>query len=285
MQDKIKVASNILAQMNVPNLPEEVIRLQEELHKKYPNTVTIANLISHNPELLADFMTLVNTNLTTENQQIKDAKAAVNVLGLDEIYNIFLSASITQLLAESSTERAILMHGAKSGIAAAEMSYWVFDVSRSEAYMAGLMQNIGALYLSRYSIEYQEVFEAQMSNPITAFLKEHELFKTDHTMIGALVSKKWNIDPDIYKALLFHHDVDFAVKTASNQKIKHITALVILSNYVVSATGGEQYITQEIKYYRDLAKNILKLPDNAMKSATAAVLKWGNKIGLTAGSH
>ncbi|BBP44137.1 HDOD domain-containing protein [Thiosulfativibrio zosterae] len=278
MQDKIKEANAILAKMNVPNLPDEVIKLQDELQKKFPNTVTIANLISRNSELLADFMTLVNTNLTTEKQQIKDAKAAVNVMGLDEIYNIFLSASIMQLLGASPAERAILSHGAKSGIAAAELSYWVFDVSRSEAYMAGLMQNVGAIYLSRFDDEYKAIFESQMSNPITGFLKEFELFQTEHTILGAIVCKKWNIDPIIYKALMFHHDVDFAVKTASNQKIKHITALIILSNYVVSSTLSEQYITQEIKNYRDLAKNLLELPDNAMKAATASVLKWGSKL-------
>lgn len=285
MQNQLKIANTILANMTIPSLPEEVIHLQEELHKKYPNTVTIANLISHNPELLADFMTLVNTNLTTEKQEINDAKAAVNLLGLDEIYNIFLSASITKLIAQSPSEKNILLHGAKAGIAAAELSYWVFDVSRSEAYMAGLMQNIGALYLARYSDAYEAIFQSQLSNPISAFIQEQELFGTDHTMVGALISKKWHIEPDIYKALIFHHDPDFAIKTAGHQKIQHIAALVILSNYVVSATENEQYITQEIKNYRDLAKQQLSLPENAMKSATSAVLKWGNKVGLMTGSH
>lgn len=285
VQDRIKVANAILAEVTIPSLPEEVIKLQDELHKKYPNTVSIANLISHNPELLADFMTLVNTNITSEKQDIKDAKAAVNILGLDEIYNIFLSASISKVIAQSPAEKAILSHGSKAGLAAAELSYWVFDVSRSEAYMAGLMQNIGALYLARHFVQYEAIFLNQLSNPISGFIQEQELLKTDHTIVGAIISKKWKIDPDIYKALLFHHDADFGNKTASNQKIKHLAALVILSNYIVCSSQSEQYITQEIKDYRDLAKQQLSLPENALKAATAAVLKWGNSTGLTTGSH
>lgn len=286
MQEFIKVAAQVLAKNNIPNLPDEVVKLQQELNLKYPNTVNIANLISHNPELLSDFLSLVNTNLTEEKQDIKDAKAAVNVLGLDEIYNIFLAASLANLVSQSYKEKQILLHSAKAGLAAAELSYWVFDVSRSEAYMAGLMQNIGAIYLMRHDPErYSEIFHSQMSNPITAFKKETEEYKTNHTYLGTLVSKKWNIDPCVYKAILFHHDLDFSVKTVSDQKIRHLVALVIVSNYIVSATTGDQYITQEIKDYRDAGKSALELPDIALKAATSAVVKWGGKIGMGGSSH
>lgn len=286
MQESLKVAAQILANNNIPNLPDEVVKLQQELNVKYPNTVNIANLISHNPELLSDFLSLVNTNLTEEKQDIKDAKAAVNVLGLDEIYNIFLAASLADLISQSYEEKQILLHSAKAGLAAAELSYWVYDVSRSEAYMAGLMQNIGAIYLMRNDPEqYSEIFQSQMSNPVASYKKETEEYKTNHTYLGTLVSKKWHIDPSVYKAILFHHDLDFAVKTGGDQKIKHLVALVIVGNYIVSATSGDQYITQEIKDYRDAGKAALELPDIALKAATAAVVKWGGKIGMGSSSH
>jgi len=280
MQERLALAAKIYAKTAVPTLPEEVIKLQEELNKKYPNTVTIANLISSNPELLGEFLTLVNTNITSEKTEIKDAKAAVNVLGLDEIYNIFLSSSLTKMIAQSRDERAILEHGAKSGLAAAELSYWVLDVSRSEAYMAGLMQNVGAVYLSRLEPEvYFDLFNSQYANPISAYNKELEHFKTAHSYLGTFIAKKWHINADVYKSILLHHDTEFAIKTSNDQKVRHIISLVVLANYVVSVNSGEQYITQELKEYRDLGKNQLDLPDNALKAANAAVIKWGSSVG------
>ena len=86
MKNKLTKASNILNSLTIPTIPEEVLKLKEELNRKYPNTVTIANLISHNPELLAEFLNLANANLTNSNSEIKDAKNAVNSLGLDKIY-------------------------------------------------------------------------------------------------------------------------------------------------------------------------------------------------------
>lgn len=286
MQQALKVAADILAKQHTPSIPLELLELKSELNKKYPNTVTIAQLISHNPELLANFLNLANTNLTQEKNPIMDAKVAVNLLGLDEIYNLFLSSVFSHILAENDYERSILQHGAKTGLAAAEMSYWVFDVSRTEAYIAGLMQNIGAIYLYRQHPEsYPEMFDTQLANPVSGFQNELEHYQTSHVHIGGLLGKKWQINPLIYKALIFHHDMDFGIKTVGNSQIRHITALTILSNYIVSVCEDAHFITQELKDYRDSAKPILDLPDNAYSSAMAAVNKWGNSNGLVSASH
>lgn len=286
MQQKIQKAAEILSQIYVPTIPDEVLKLKEELNKKYPNTVTVANLISHNPELLNDFLTLVNTNITTENAEIKDARAAVNLLGLDEIYNIFLSASLSNLVTQTPIEKEILLNGAQTGLAAAELSYWIYDVSRSEAYMAGLMQNIGAVFMVRHFQEdYLELFHTQLGNPVTGYDKELEIYGTTHCYLGILISKKWHVDADVYKSIIFHHDLDFAIQAEKHQRIKHLTALIMISNYIVSSTTGEQYITQELKDYLNQAKKAIDLPDNAYKAAISAVQKWGKKVGLAVGSH
>ncbi|RUM91239.1 MAG: signal transduction protein [Thiomicrospira sp.] len=285
MHDLIKKAGTLLSTIAVPDLPELILLLKEELNKKYPNTVTIANLISKDPQLLADFLDLVNTNVTVERTHIQDAKAAVNLLGLDEIYNLFVSTVISNLLAQNELEKSILSHGAKAGLAAAELSYWVYDVSRSQAYMTGLMQNIGAIYLSKLEPDlYKEMFVASLSNPISAYQNELNHYQTSHVYIGSILVKKWHIQPEIYKAILFHHDMDFAIKTVGNQTIKHLTALTILSNYIVSSTDQELYINQELREYRDAAKQVLDLPDNAITAATAAVNKWGSQ-GFINASH
>lgn len=286
MQAELAQAAKIYQKTSVPSIPEEIIRLKEELNKKYPNTVTIANLISHNPVLLGDFLTLVNTNVTDDNTQIKDAKAAVNVLGLDEIYNIFLSSSLTNIIAQSPEEKEMLKHGAKTGLAAAELSYWVYDVTRAEAYMAGLMQNLGAVFMSRIDVEkYFSLYKSQLSNPISKYVQELEIYKTSHAHLGTLVAKKWNISTHVYKSILLHHDTDFALKTANDQKVRHLVGLIMVANFIVSSQSGEQYITQELKEYRDMGKAVLDLPENAITAANAAVAKWGSSMGISAGSH
>ena len=286
MQSLINKASEILKAQSGEDVPEEVLLLQAELNFKYPNTVKVANLISRNPELLASFMQLVNTNITEKGRKVEDAKAAVQALGLDEVNNIFLSAGLVNVLGASASEKPILVHGAKAGIAAAELSYWIFDVTRSEAYMVGLMQNVGAIYMRRYDREgYAEVIKAQQAYPFSAYDKEIEQYQTNHAVIGGLACKKWDLDADIYKAIIFHHDKDFIIKTQNNDRVRHLTALIMLSNFIVAEIDDENYLTQELKMARDLGLKALDLPDNALRAARSAVTKWGNGMGLAMGSH
>jgi len=286
MQAQLQKAAQIIAETNVPNIPDEIIRLKEELNKTYPNTVTVANLISHNPELLGNFLSLVNTNVTKENAEIKDAKAAVHVLGLDEIYNVFLASSLTKVIAQSRLEKEILTHGAQAGLAAAELSYWVPDVTRAEAYIAGLMQNVGAIYLSRKAPDdYDALFQNHLSNPISSLQKEQDFFDTTHLHLGVFIAKKWHIDPNVYKSILMHHDVDFIQKTPSDSKIRHLIAIIMVANFAVNSANNDQYMTQELKSYRDLGLKALNLPENAIKAAISAVSKWGKSMSKTPGGH
>lgn len=286
MQAELQKAAQIIAETDLPTVADELILLQEELNKTNPNSVTVANLIAHNPELLGNFLSLVNTNATGEQAEIKDAKMAVNILGLDEINNLFLSSSLTHSIAQNALEKTILAHGAQAGLAAAELSYWVPGITRSEAYIAGLMQNIGAVYLSRQTPEtYKKFFLNHLSSPLTALDEECAFFGTTHVHVGVFIAKKWNIDSYVYKSILMHHDADFIRKTATEKKLQSLIATIMVANFAVVCADDEQYITPELKHYRDLGLSALTLPDNAVKAAISAVKKWGKSISTTPGGH
>lgn len=286
MQQQLTRAALIIEQIGLQCIPEEVIRIREELEKTHPNTVTIANLIAHNSELLGDFLKLVNSNVTAEKSNITDAKAAVNLLGLNDISDLFLASTLSHKIAQSPQEKEILKHGAQAGLAAAELSFWVYDVSRTEAYMAGLMQNIGAIYLLRSKPkEYASLFQIHLANPENAIKQEERLFLTNHTFIGALLAKKWHLSSEIYKSILLHHDLNFIQNFSQDQKVRHMVSLIMVANFVVESAQGEHYITQEMKQYREVGGAILSLPENAITAARAAVMKWGNSMGIAPGGH
>ncbi len=274
MQAMLMEAVSALRNMHIPSLPEEVIRLKQELNAKYPNTVTVANLISRNPEMFNHLLKLVNSNLTETDEPIQDAQAAVNILGLDEIYNIFLASAFSRQIATNAVEREVLLFGAKAGVAAAEMAPWVGDVGRSEAYLAALSQNIGAVFLMRLEYDgYQEVFFKQLSHPFSAYEQEAKLAKTTHAYAGVIVAKKWGMSPDIYQSILLHHDELFIGKTANHPKVRKLVALTMMANHIVTVNLGESFVTREVKRLRELAQKVLGLNDMAQRAATQAVLK------------
>lgn len=286
MQPELDKAIAILQQITIPPLPQEIILIKEELASHYPNTVKIAGLISRNPELLNPFLELVNHRIMRPKAPIRDARSAINLLGLDDLYTLFLASLMAKQITETEAEREILAQGARAGIATAELSYWVQDITRAEAYLIGLTQNIGGIFLERATGDFFHFFTRQLSHPFSAYKEELDYFGTAHTFVGAIVGKRWHLSDTINKAILLHHDPQFVVHTSGDsQKIRQLVALIFVANYVVSSTLGETYITQELKEAYQLGCDLLDLPDTAIRAATAAVLKWGPSALLVDASH
>lgn len=285
LHDKAVNARNIFKGQPLPMIPHEVLLLKEELTKKYPNTVTIANLISKNPENLSHFLKIANSNVVNPDTQIKDAKAAVNLIGLGDLFNLFMSTVLSRLLVKGLQDQAIMKEGIQTGIVAAELSYWVYDVSRSEAFMAGLLQNVGYLFMRRFDRSYDEWIPKLKTNPLTMAENEALNYQTDHAVLSSVLGRKWNMPDKIVKPVLFHHDKEFASILTNHDGYAQMVALIMVSSYIVYSSSDEQYLTQELKDYRDLGKEFLDLPDKALKAGRAALEKWGDSGSLMAGSH
>jgi HD-like signal output (HDOD) protein len=258
--------------------------LQAEIESKYPNTATMSSLISHNPELLADFLKIAN-RATQPKEPIKDARSAVALMGLEEIRDLFICVTLARNLAENYFEKQMLADAIKAGLAAAELSYWVYEVTRTEAYMAALLQNVGAVFHYRANKElYEEHFPQHVIQPYSAIGEEHRMFGTTHCHTGVILAKKWQVNGDVIKSLLLHHDKDFIAKTTNHPKVRQLTALIMLANFSVVHIEGDEYIHSEMKEYRDNALKAVDLPATALRAAESAVKKWSNS-GLSFASH
>lgn len=284
LQEKILHAHNTLKGQDLPVIPEEVLLLKEELAKKYPNTVTIANLIAKNPENLSLFLKIANSNVINQQEPIKDVKAAVNLIGLGDLFNLYVSSVLTRVLATNPLESEIMNEGMQVGVVAAELSYWVYDISRSEAFILGLLQNIGYLFMLRKFDDYQEQISKLKISPLRQFSAEVQGYNTDHSVVSSILGKRWQIQDKVVKSVLFHHDAEFECKLKNHPTVANLAALVMISSYIVFSSD-ERYLTQELKDYGKLGSRHLKLPDEAMKAGRAALKKWGKSGSLAVGSH
>lgn len=280
LAEKIEGAKVILQGQTLPVIPHEVMLLKEELHKKFPNTVTIANLISKNPENLSLFLKIANSNVVNESTEIKDAKAAVNLIGLGDLFNLYITTVLSRLLANSYKEKVIMQEGIQMGIVAAELSYWVHDVSRTEAFMLGLLQNIGSLFMLRYSADYENDLVKLKTNPYSHYKKEIQQYQTSHAVLSSILGRKWDMPDKIVKGVLFHHDEAFISKLANHPEYRTLAALAMVSSYIVYSNSDENYLTQELKDYCQVGVSVLELPDRALKAGRGALEKWGNSGSL-----
>lgn len=288
MKVGIEEAKKLIQHLKIASIPPEIYELEELMLSESPNMTKIAAVISKNPELLGDFLSLVNKVLNkSDDDLILDANAAVNLLGLAEIENLFLGCYLQKNLPASQVDQKLILNCMRSGVAAAELSYWVNDIGRTEAYFIAFLQDIGAIYMMRYDDEHyaQDFLNALLTSPFEAHLKEFEHYHTAHTFVGSVIARRWHLGDLLCKALLLHHQESLESVKSYDKRVANMVALIQVANALVFQVFSDHYETLEIKQGFANAVAFLSLPENAIEATLAALKKWGHEHHAHQASH
>lgn len=288
MKDKVEQAKQILKQVKLQTIPPEILQLEAMLDNPNPNTAEVARVLSHNPEVLGEFLGLANRVLNrVEDDLILDAASAVHLLGLNDIRYLFLSGYLIKNLPTSETDHKVVLHSMRAGIASAELSHWIYGLGRCEAYLASFMQDVGALYMMRYDPqEYaQNYFSRQLDCPLSAYRDEEAHYQTAHTFVGGLIAKRWNLGNLLYRSIVFHHHDNLLEVASFDPKAAQMVAANRIANYLVFKVFSDHFLTQELEHSFEEAQAFLNLPENALHAAEAALQKWGWGSGFHLSSH
>lgn len=280
LESRLVRALELLRTVYIYHLPPELLAVKEELYKPHPNLAQIESLIRKNPETLAEFIKIAKDAFPKKSiDQLMKVRTILNLIGLDNVYELFSSAILVRQHSNSRFETAIMKHGMNAGLAAAELSDSVEGISRAEAYLGGLLQNIGAVFLSKIEPEnYQPIFMKSLSKPYLAREQELALFETSHSEAGVIIAKNWDMAPEIYKGILLHHSRHISpdIKTTHN-KICNMALLMMLSDFVACSAMGQHYVSDELKASRDYALSHLDISQIHVRAAYTMVITKGHK--------
>ena len=261
LQTGLQNAKTILHAIKLENLPEELFELQEAMLVQHPNSVTISNIIAKNPELLGAFLALCNQMLhRSETDRILDAKTAVSLIGLKEVEQLFLACYLEKNLPKSASDHRIIERCKRSAIIAAELSHWIDNLNRTEAYLITFMQDVGAIYLSRYHDPYiSDHLGEQCAMPFSAYHRELLHYQTAHTYIGSLISHQWQLGELMSKSILLHHNNNLEDLKSYDPRLSNMVALIQICNSMVTELFADHYRSPELVEAKNEAQVFLKL--------------------------
>lgn len=288
MQQGISNAQKILDNLTVDPMPQEFFELQEAMFAPNPNMVKIGDIIGRHPKLLGQFLGSVNQRLKrNQDDLILDAHAAVNLLGLKEIEQLFLLSYLSNSVPKSRFDQELINRCKRASIAAAELSYWVNDIGYAEANLVAFLQDIGAIYMAReFGSEYLKTLpHQQVDYPYSAYQQETEKYQTAHTYLGSLIVHRWHLGSLLSKSLLLHHSKDLDGLLKYDPRVAHMVAMIQIANGLVQLNYYHAEETEELRASIDHAVQFLKLPDNAINAAISVLEKWGDSCCDHAASH
>jgi putative nucleotidyltransferase with HDIG domain len=203
--------------------------------------------VEGDPVLAAKVLRRVNSAFYGLRSKVADLRSAINLLGYREIRNLALTVYLTRMFKDGNTYKKFTREGLwEHSVAVANASRIVArtygGATPDEAYLAGLLHDIGLIlldqYLPRHLFQVVDLVEQGKSTCAA----ERELLPFDHTLLGAYVATQWNFPTQVTLAIRFHHE-----PLAAEGPHCDMAAVVAVSNYLCSRSGfpslGYQQLT------------------------------------------
>lgn len=193
----------------MPPVAAEIIRKAED-----PDTEVSAliRLISRDAALAVRVLKIANSSFYSAARRIETLQQAIVLLGYSTLRSIVVAASLKDVFSRFGlAERLLWEHSVASAIAATTAAHEVGGLSRDEAFLGGLVHDIGKL-LMHFQAEqkYQEVMRSVYGESRDASEVEKELFGFDHAEVGALVLEKWRLPHRLVASIGRHHSPEAA---------------------------------------------------------------------------
>lgn len=191
----------------MPPVAAEVMKKAEDPDTDLPS---LASLISRDAALAVRVLKIANSSFYSMPRKIETIQQGIVLLGYSTLRTVVVAASIKDVFARFGlAERLLWEHAIAAGVAATLLAKRVGGLARDEAFVGGLLHDIGKLVMhSQAEKKYQRVMQvvyAEEQEPIDA---EQEIFGFDHSEVGKLLLAKWGLPDRLALAVGAHHELE-----------------------------------------------------------------------------
>ncbi len=206
------VLNDLKVSGNLPSMPQVLVRLIDACHQQEVDLQKVARIVSKDSTLTAKILQLVNSAFIGARSPFMDVRQAVVYLGADTVRNLAVSISVQQVFRRVETNGLLSLdrfwyHSYENALLARRIARAVSYPDPSEAYLGGLLHDIGKLLLwMAFPGKYAPLLlkGVRCHNGRLAFLEQEKLH-INHCEAGAWLMEQWRLPSLFADAIRFHH--------------------------------------------------------------------------------
>ena len=194
-------------QVELPSVPDVVIRLQKALADDTVSNETVVQLIGSEPMLAARLMTMANSvALNASARKIADLRTAVARVGFNIVRSVALTFAVAQLRKSAEYSHLAPQLDAlwKNSVQIAALCHVIArrfsSLNGDTALLAGLMHNVGRIYILTRAAK----FPALSGDPLTY----QSIVRDWHCNVAKALLENWKVADEIVDAVAGHEDLD-----------------------------------------------------------------------------
>jgi HD-like signal output (HDOD) protein len=208
---QILVQQAIKKVTSIATLPEVTAKILRTVEDPKSTASALHKLVANDPALVSRILKVVNSAFYGLPGQIGSIERAIVLLGLNAVKNIAVAASLGQLfrgvqLCEEFTAKDLWTHCLSVGITARELAKQLKIPLADEAFLAGMIHDIGLLVALQTAPEQlRKVCEQARNDPRPFTEIETEIMGVDHQQLGAGLTEAWKFPRSCQLVAGHHH--------------------------------------------------------------------------------
>ncbi len=217
---------------SLPALPETVAKVRALSNDPKADARAVERAIETDPGVVAKVVGLANAASFGFKHEVDTLEAATRLLGIRDIYNLVLSATVVDYFQASNhfDYRRFWRHSRFCATAARVIADETRIGDPGVLFVAGLLHGLGRVALAEIVPErYREV---DQEAPIATILKQEEaMFGLAHPEVGYMLADIWELPEDIAIPIRYHRHLERATE------YREFSAIVGLAAIMTDAYG------------------------------------------------
>lgn len=199
----------------LPSFPRVVTDILSTIDDPDGNINVLARCINNDPLIAARVLSSANTPAARARleREVTDIRTATAFIGMGRVREIALISSLSSFLQSMGTDAryaSLWTQGVATGVCSQEIAlHTAHDISLDAALIAGLLHDIGQLWLYTYAPEdYRNCRDAATRGELPLHSVELEHFGVHHGRIGQWLMQHWGLPESVGEAVACYHEPD-----------------------------------------------------------------------------
>lgn len=245
-EKQLKLIQSYITRM--PSLSTTVTKVLEICNSPRTSPNDLNRVISLDPVLTGRVLKLVNSTYYALSKKVTSLTRAIIMLGLNTVVNLVVSTAVLESMSAKGSFKSLSMddfwtHSIGVGVTAKHLAALkgVSKLELEEYFLAGLLHDLGKIPLNnRFPEAYVLALDLVKMEQGPLYRAENSILGIDHSLVGKMISEKWQLSDALTDALFCHHGTNEAKE--ENRRLSGIIALAnTYTNLFDIGSAGDPY--------------------------------------------
>jgi diguanylate cyclase (GGDEF)-like protein len=218
------------------SLPTVAIRVLALTESPTVDARALKDCIENDPALTSKILRVVNSSLFGLSREVTDLTQAIGLLGINPLKLLVLGFSLPDRLFVGINGAMLRRYWHRTlvkAVAAREISQTLLDRTGDEAFIAGLLQDIGALVLLQELGErYARLYGDALATSADISATEREALGFDHATLSARLLERWRLPRQLAVAVEAGHSRQQVARLAPGHR--PLAEVLLLADFVAA---------------------------------------------------